>query len=152
VADLRAPTPSAAAELAVPDLSDYSAAILNLADRLTELVKSDIAQRREVLRVRAQWLSLLSPRRAIDADLQRIDGLIDRLDRAMRQNLDRQMSRLAISKASLSAVNPMATLARGFAIVRDADGRLIRSIHEARTDERITVQVSDGTFGAQISE
>jgi exodeoxyribonuclease VII large subunit len=152
VADLRAPTPSAAAELAVPDLSGYSATIHYLAGRLTETIATDIAQRREALRVRTQLLSLLSPRRAINADLQRIDGLIDRLDRAMRRNLDRQISRLAISKASLSAVNPMATLARGFAIVRDADGRLIRSIHEARASERITVQVNDGIFGAWVSE
>jgi exodeoxyribonuclease VII large subunit len=152
VADLRAPTPSAAAELAVPDLSGSPAAIQYLAGRLTEVIEADITQRREALRVRVQLLSLLSPRRAIDADLQRIDGLIDRLARAMRRNLDRQMSRLAIPKASLSAVNPMATLARGFAIVRDADGQLIRSIHEARSGERIIVQVSDGTFGARVSE
>ncbi len=152
VADLRAPTPSAAAELAVPDLSGAQATLQYLAGRLTEAIEDDIARHREALRARVQLLSLLSPRRAIDADLQRIDGLIDRLDRALRRNLDRQLSRLAIARASLSAVNPMTTLARGFAIVRDADGRVIRSIQEARAGERITVQVNDGVFGARVSD
>jgi exodeoxyribonuclease VII large subunit len=152
VADLRAPTPSAAAELAVVDLSDARPAIQNLSDRLIEAMEYAVAQRREAVRARNQLLALLSPRRAVDADRQLIDGLMDRLGRAMQRNLEGRRARLAISKASLGAVNPLATLARGFAIVRDADGRLIRSTGEARPGAEITVQVSDGTFGARVSE
>jgi exodeoxyribonuclease VII large subunit len=97
-------------------------------------------------------LALLSPRRAIDADRQQIDNLVDRLGRAMQRGLEARRARLAISQASLGAVNPLATLARGFAIVRDANGRLIRSTGQTRPGEEITVQVSDGAFGARVSE
>jgi exodeoxyribonuclease VII large subunit len=152
VADLRAPTPSAAAELAVPDLSDARPAIQRLSDTLIESIEYALAQRREVIRARSQVLALLSPRRAIDADRQRIDGLTDRLGRAVQRDLDRQRARLAISQASLAAVNPLATLARGFAIVRDANGRLIRFVNQAQPGEVITIQVSDGVFGARVSE
>jgi exodeoxyribonuclease VII large subunit len=53
--------------------------------------------------------------------------------------------------AELSAVSPLATLARGFAIVRDAEGRLIRSVAQARPGTAITIQLGDGAFGAQVT-
>lgn len=152
VADLRAPTPSAAAELSVPDLSNAPSIVQNLAGRLLDGMEYDLAQRGEAVRTRSRLLSLLSPRRVIDADLQRVDGLIDRIDRAVKKNLDRQIGGLSVLQAKLSAVNPIATLARGYAIARDVDGRLIRSIVDARSGEKITIQVSDGTFGARVSE
>lgn len=152
VADLRAPTPSAAAELSVPDLSNAPSIVQNLAGRLLDGMEYDLAQRGEAVRTRSRLLSLLSPRRVIDADLQRVDGLIDRIDRAVKKNLDRQIGGLSVLQAKLSAVNPIATLARGYAIARDVNGRLIRSIVDARSGEKITIQVSDGTFGARVSE
>jgi exodeoxyribonuclease VII large subunit len=152
VADLRAPTPSAAAELAVPDLSNVRPVIQNLRAALGESMASGLVQRREYIRARLQVLALLSPRRAIDADRQRIDGLADRLDRATERNLDRLRGRLAVSRASLTAVNPLATLARGFAVVRDANGNLIRSVYDARPGASIKVQVSDGAFDARITD
>jgi exodeoxyribonuclease VII large subunit len=65
--------------------------------------------------------------------------------------VDRRQGRLAVARAALSAVSPLATLARGFAIVRDGDGRLIRAVNEARPGATITIQVSDGTFRAQVT-
>ena len=150
VADLRAPTPSAAAELAVIDLSNIRPAIQELNSALVEAMTSIVALRREALRARMQLLRLLSPRRVVDANRQQIDGLTDRLDRATRRMLDRQHARLAVAGAGLSAVSPTATLARGFAIVRDADGQVIRSVVQARSGDDITIQVSDGTFGARV--
>ncbi len=152
VADLRAPTPSAAAELAVPDLSNIRPVLDSLALMMRDEVAQQLAGRRETVRVNAQLLSLLSPRRTIDADRQRIDGLVERSGRAAQRIHDRYAGRLAVARASLAAVNPETTLARGFAIVRDASGQVIREIAQVRPGEGISVQISDGTFGARVSD
>lgn len=150
VADLRAPTPSAAAELAVPDLSDIGPVIAELSIAMAASMSDIITVRRESLRTRMQLLWLLSPRRTVDSDRQLVDVLSDRLSRGVRRIWDRQEARLAVARAGLSAVSPQATLARGFAIVRDADGQVVRSVSKARPGEHLSIQVSDGTIGARI--
>ncbi len=150
VADLRAPTPSAAAELAAPDLSNIRPYIQQTSRALADGLANAVAQRRETLRARLRLLWLLSPRRTVDADRQQIDALTDRMARAAQRLLDRRVGRLAVAQAGLTAVSPLGTLARGFAIVRDGDGGLIRSVTQARPGEAITIQVSDGVFGGRI--
>lgn len=151
VADLRAPTPSAAAELAVIDLSDVRPVIRDYERALRAELDAALAGRREMVRSGMQLLNLLSPRRTIDADHQQIDMLADRMTRALHRVLDRHRSRLDIAVAGLTVVNPLATLARGFAIVRDDGGNVIRAITQANPGEGITIQVSDGTFGARVN-
>ena len=150
VADLRAPTPSAAAELAVPDLSGIGPVVRELKEVLTSAMVDGLTARREIVRTRAQLLGLLSPQRLLDSYRQRVDVLVSRLSVAAQRGLDRRRGQLAVAGASLSAVSPLGTLARGFAIVRDADGRVIRSQSQAVPGARITVQVSDGSFGATV--
>ena len=152
VADLRAPTPSAAAELAVPDLSNIGAVLVQFQAVLAANAQAAVDSRRAALRSRAQFLGLLSPRRVIESDRQLIDSLAGRLGRAGRRHLDRQGARLAIARTGLLAVSPQATLARGFAIVRDAEGRVIRSVAQARPATAISIQLQDGAFDAQVSE
>ncbi len=151
VADLRAPTPSAAAELAVIDLSDVRPVIRDYERALRAEVDAALATRREAVRAGTQLLNLLSPQRMIDADRQQVDMLADRMTRALHRVLDRHRSRLDIAVAGLTVVNPLATLARGFAIVRDDGGNVIRAVTQANPGEGITIQVSDGTFGARVN-
>ncbi len=150
VADLRAPTPSAAAELAVADLAGLQPALAQMSDTLTAALLNAVAARREALRARAQWLAVLSPRRLLDSDRQRVDALAERMGFSMSRGLERRRSRWAVAAGSLATVSPLATLARGFAIVRDAEGALIRSTAQARPGAAVTVQVSDGVFGARV--
>lgn len=150
VADLRAPTPSAAAELAAPDLSSIRPVLVDLDHALTESIMAVIDQGREAVRMRVQLLWLLNPRRTVDSSRQTVDRLSDRLTRAAQRALDRQGARLAVAQTGLNAFNPEATLARGFAIVRDADGRVVRSVSQAKVDSSLTIQVSDGTFDARV--
>lgn len=152
VADLRAPTPSAAAELAVPDLSNIRPILRDLSVELIATMNDIIAYNRETVRARSQVLWLISPRRTIDADRQHVDNLTGRLSRATHRIFDRQAGRLAVARAELAAVSPEATLARGFAIVRDADGRVIRTLAQVQPGENITIRVSDGVFGARVDE
>jgi exodeoxyribonuclease VII large subunit len=151
VADLRAPTPSAAAELAAPDLSNLRPALAEINNRLLEALNAGLAARRRAVQAQAQLLWLLSPRRTLDSDRQQVDVLVGRLGYAAGRILDWQRARLAVAGASLSAVSPLATLGRGFAIVRDAEGRIIRSATAARPGQLIVVQLSDGQFGAQVT-
>lgn len=152
VADLRAPTPSVAAELAVPDLSNIQPVLEEWAAVLDRNMLEAVSTRREALRSRSQMLWLLNPRRLVDADRQQIDALTERLGRAVQRVYDRQTSRLAIAQAGLMAFSPEATLSRGFAIVRDAGGRVIISIEQARPGEQVSVRVRDGEFTAQVTE
>jgi exodeoxyribonuclease VII large subunit len=151
VADLRAPTPSAAAELAVPDLSGLRPALAGMGAQLATALSDSLTARRQAVRARAQLLLLLSPRRLLDSDRQQVDALAARLGAGLERGLDRRRGRLAVAAAGLSAVSPLATLARGFAIVRDAEGRLIRSVAQARPGAAITIQLGDGAFGAQVT-
>lgn len=150
VADLRAPTPSAAAELAVPDLSAIRPVLVELDQALAASMMSLIGQHREAVRARMQLLGLLNPRRAVDSNRQTVDGLADRLARAAQRTLDHRIARVAVAQASLGAFNPEATLARGYAIVRDQEGRIVRSVGQAKPDTALTVQVSDGAFDVRV--
>ncbi len=150
VADLRAPTPSAAAELAVPDLSEIRPVIHTLTAILDNSLNEAVARRRESLAMRTQLLGLLNPRRLVDADRQQIDTLTDRLTRAVHRIYERRASRLAIARAGLMAASPEAILARGFAVVRDTSGRVVSRVAQAQPGETLVIQVSDGYFGARV--
>lgn len=151
VADLRAPTPSAAAELAVADLSGVPALIREFRAGLEVAMWDHIADQREKVNQKSRLLRLVSPRRLLDNDRQKLDTLIDRLSRATTRHLEQQRNRFALVERELSAVSPMATLARGFAIARDASGQVIRSVTAVAPGRKISVQVSDGVFGATVT-
>lgn len=151
VADLRAPTPSAAAEMAVPDLSDFPLILQEYRSRLAAKMSSLVQQRRWQVQAQKQALSLLSPRAALDNNRQRLDGQLIRLDQIVRLHLEQAGSRLAVMQAELGAVNPLATLARGYAIIRSADGNLVRSVRQVGSGDLIHIQVSDGEFEANAN-
>lgn len=148
VADLRAPTPSAAAELAVPDLSDLSLGLASTRDRLVKLLRGQLEQAGWQLQGLQRSLQYLSPLAQLDSYFQRVDSMQMRLERAINHTLERAGSMLALADSHLQAVNPAATLARGYAIVRHRDGRIVTSVSQVRKGEDLEIQVSDGSFGA----
>lgn len=152
VADLRAPTPSAAAELAVPDVTELRPYLLGLHAGLVTAVAERIAQEQWQVQTLARSLGHLSPRGRLDNHLQRLDHLQNRLDRTMKRQLDEAKSRLAVTEAALAGVSPQATLARGYAIVRDSDGRVIRSAQKAQSGDKLNVQVADGDFDVTVDD
>lgn len=150
VADLRAPTPSAAAELAVSDLAEIRPYLQALQQRLIAETIAVVNTRQRLVQGQRQLLTLLSPRSRLDSHDQWTDVLSGRLDRAMLRLVERKHNRLALSSNRLDAVSPFSTLARGYAIVRGENGRVIRSIHDVTTNDSITIQVTDGEFGAKV--
>ncbi|MCA9930363.1 MAG: exodeoxyribonuclease VII large subunit [Anaerolineales bacterium] len=150
VADLRAPTPSAAAELAVPDIEDIQAGLSGLQSRLVGEVTDRLAQERWRLQSLLRTMQQLSPQRRVETNRQRLDGLTIRLDTAVQRTLSRLSSRLAVAQASLQAVSPQATLARGYAIVRNENGRIVRSVQHVAENDLLTVQVADGKIETAV--
>ncbi len=120
VADLRAPTPSAAAELAVPDRLELMSVVTGHGVRLHSLISLDLRERGTRVARLARELQHLGPGARLAGWWQTLDNLSGRLDLAWSRRLDRAQGRLALARAQLETVSPMATLARGYAIVRRA--------------------------------
>ncbi|MEZ4512680.1 MAG: exodeoxyribonuclease VII large subunit [Chloroflexota bacterium] len=151
VADLRAPTPSAAAELAVPDREELYPLVQGLQNALAADIKSRIQEARWEVQSLVQQIALHNPQRGLDGNRQRVDMLVNRLDQSMERRLTRGRNRLALLEARLTAVNPQTILARGYAIVRDQNGRLLRTVQNAAVGDHLHVQLSDGIIEVEIT-
>jgi exodeoxyribonuclease VII large subunit len=152
VADLRAPTPSAAAELAVPDANEQRARLNALQVSLTGEMQALLGDKRRAVQTLVRNLSHLSPQASLNNNRQRIDALYGRAEQAISRLLERRQSRLALAHARLGTVSPLATLSRGYAIVRRQDGRILRAIKQVAAGDHLRVQVADGEFGATVDE
>ncbi|MCB0005502.1 MAG: exodeoxyribonuclease VII large subunit [Anaerolineales bacterium] len=151
VADLRAPTPSAAAELAVPDIAEIKVAVAGTGQLLDQLMLGQLQECRRALQIEAQRLHHLRPQNRIDSWRQLLDGQLLRLDNAMNNQLAAARHQLALLQTELRAVSPQATLDRGFAIIQAADGTVIRSVAQVQPGQPLNVQVADGRFGASVA-
>lgn len=151
VADVRAPTPSAAAELAVPDRNEVTAQVRGLAAASVVSLRSSLEGQRSVVTALARALVHLSPLKKLESGRQQVDWLTGRLDQAVVQQLAERRSRLMIRIAALEAVSPMSTLSRGYAIVRKADGTLVKSDQSVRGGDLINIRVADGEFDATVN-
>jgi len=152
VADLRAPTPSAAAELAVPDLSELPFYLHDLRLKILSQTRNLLRQKYLSMQTQFHKLNLLSPRGSLDNNRQKLDIMSYRLEQAMNQRLQQIRGRLAVAMAGLTATSPLATLSRGYAIVRREDGPVVRSTKQVAASERINIQISDGTIKATVDD
>jgi exodeoxyribonuclease VII large subunit len=149
VADVRAPTPSAAAELAVPDARELHAGVQYSEQRLAELTRDQIGDARVRLSQEIYALQRNSPRARIDNDRQRVDDLARRVAAQALQLIALRRGELTGATRHLAALNPEATLARGYAIVREKKtGRVVKRVAQAKGGKEIAVHVSDGEFDA----
>ncbi len=148
VADKRAPTPSAAAELAVPDQKELLGQLRGASDRMDALMRMRIEERRAYLsrmersRVLTDPEAILMPLRMRVADAER------RLCRESAHRMDRTKQTLSALAARLEAVSPLAVLARGYAQV-SRDGADISRAHEIKSGDLLTLRFSDGTVCAR---
>ena len=146
VADCRAPTPSAAAEIAVPDRAEMWGQVSGMAAMLSQTVRQHLADQGQELDIRRQLLNRLSPRVRIERDRQRVDERLARVGRVWQHRLDLLQERVSGLERRLRGLNPYAILQRGYAVVRHADGALIRSVKQVSRGDFIWVRVSDGEF------
>jgi exodeoxyribonuclease VII large subunit len=147
-ADLRAPTPSAAAELATPDGTQLPAILARLRDRAGAALLGTAADRRRFVDAERRALSGLAP--DIGAARQRTADLLDRGSRILADRLERRRLLLAATADGLRTLSPMATLERGYAVARGADGRILHDASEARVGEPLHVILSRGTVETRV--
>ncbi|HEU4813687.1 MAG TPA: exodeoxyribonuclease VII large subunit [Xanthomonadaceae bacterium] len=145
-ADVRAPTPSVAAELLVPDRDDLRRRIATFQARLQRQQQQQLRQStqradRAGLRLEAQ-----RPRARLDMLCRRQAESLRRLAAAWQRRLEREQSNLRGLARSLETVSPLATVARGYAILQHEDGRLVRSTTQADAGDHVEARLSDGTL------
>ena len=151
VADVRAPTPSAAAEMVAPDVEELRTEIATWQWRLVQIIEQKLETLRQHLRHRQQILDLHSPQAHIDTQKQHIDLLMQHTITTITQKIALQKSHTQGLSAQLEALNPQATLERGYAIVLDREsGQVIHQVGQASAGQALTVRVSDGDFGATV--
>ena len=152
-ADMRAPTPTAAAELATQiTIIDLRAELQNYQSRLLSSTLNLLAEKRTLLSSLASQLRYVSPDRRIQSERQRVDELARRAYSSLIHQFQLQSSHLKGMQKRLEALNPLAVLARGYAVVtRKDDNKVVSSVAQAEQGKQIQVRVSDGQFDAEIT-
>ncbi len=153
VADLRAPTPSAAAELVTPHpIDDLRADLDTLTMRLAEALNSVVQRKRLELAERRAQLKGLSPQAQLASTRQQLAHTRSRLARALLHHLALERERWNGLAQALNTVSPLAVLNRGYAIVSKPGGQVVRQASEVESGEALNVRVSEGEFGVRVTE
>ncbi len=148
-ADLRAPTPSAAAELAVPDRRELTTAVAGLSARLTNTVQDHIEEQRVALATQKRALRHLSPRARLREARQRTDDLLATAATGVQHGLALRRERVTGLSSRLESLSPLATLARGYAIVsQEETEEVVSSVNQVSPGDRLSIRVADGALGA----
>ena len=150
VADLRAATPSNAAELAVPDRREVRAALEADRDRLTAAVRGRLDRERRVLDRLASSRAMTEPASYFKDKRLLLDYQGGRLVRAMERLTGGRRERLSALAAALDAMSPLKVLGRGYAIARKSDGRVIASVRDTAPGEEFRLRVSDGELDCAV--
>lgn len=152
VADLRAATPSNAAELAVPD----QVALMQNMDAASSAMVSSLAGKLRHARQRLNTLSqspaLLSPTGYLEQRQKNLDHLKSCLIAAQTQQIQRKKQRYIGNTAKLDAMSPLKVLTRGYSIVAGEDGAILRSVHQTEPGREVRVTLTDGSLTAVVSE
>jgi exodeoxyribonuclease VII large subunit len=147
-ADVRAPTPSAAAEQAVPDATQFPAILARLRERASAALVGGVTARGQRLATEGRALARLAP--DVAAARQRAGDLLDRGHRALAVRAERERSMLTGLADALRTLSPAATLERGYAIARLPDGRVVRDPAQAPAGSAVTVAVARGTLDTRV--
>jgi len=152
VADVRAPTPSGAAELIVPDRDDWLRSVNSLAARIARLGQRAIEDRGQTLDWLARRLAQSSPGAMLQRSATRLNGSKRRLSTAARSIVVDRTHRLELAMRGLHAVSPLATLERGYAIVADAStGKVLLRAIDASPGDNIRARLSHGELIATVT-
>ena len=143
VADLRAATPSNAAELAVPDMGEVRYTLHAVEGRLKQAIRRELESRRQLLNELSSKRVLQSPRNYIDDKRMLIDHAQDRLCSVMQRELHRDRERYARLAAALDAMSPLKVLGRGYSIARREDGLIIKHATDVRHGDRVFLRLKE---------
>ena len=150
VADRRAPTPSAAAEIVAPDIRDLGAYVSGFTSRIDEIISRNIRDNRSLFEMTIDRMNLRIP----DAKLprQRVDDLLARARLAGQRLAESSRQKLETAEASLNALGPSKILGRGYTIARLADGSAATSAKHLSTGDKLGVTFTDGSVETTVDE
>ena len=149
VADLRAPTPSAAAELAVPDIREDIACVQTVVYECEATLLQRVNDEKERLEMIKERLRYRSPSMLIDQKIQTVDTLMTSALLSVQRKLDSETARLSSTAARLDALSPLKVMARGYSIVTK-DEKVVASSKALKKGDRITVGFSDGERKCEV--
>lgn len=152
VADLRAPTPSAAAELAVDDMAQVMYTLSSYQERFQRDMREEIEFQRVRLGQYQMRLKYLSPESRLRERRQTLVDFEDTLRRAMDNKLQQYRHRLGIYLERYQGLSPLAKLNQGYSFVADTDGRGITSVSQVNPGDRVEISVTDGVIQAEVSD
>lgn len=152
VADRRAPTPSAAAELAVPDTTELKRKIQNIVSREANVLYAMLKLRRDKLETLSHTRAMTNPRNVIDDRRMNLGMLTERLVRAEDNTVQMRRSLLARDAGRLDALNPLSVIARGYSAVYKTDGTLVKSIDNVTPGDTVEFQTIGGAAVCTVDE
>ena len=148
-ADLRAPTPSAAAEIAVPDITALGELLGSFSRRMNSAVGGTLTHEKARLEARAQLLKRLSPRNYIDDLAARCGGAGVRIDSAVRHSMEVRRGEIAALCARLDALSPLRVIARGYAIA-SSGGKVLTSPSQVEVGDTIDLRLAGGELKCEV--
>ena len=148
-ADLRAPTPSAAAELAVPDRDEIRIRLDEIFGRVEGLILRTVNAKRERLLNTSNRLELLSPSGRLALEKKELASKRTALEQGMERIITKRREALSVASARLVATNPLALLARGYSYTQ-RDGAVVSSVEQVSSGDVIDIRFADGSATAEI--
>jgi exodeoxyribonuclease VII large subunit len=148
VADVRASTPTDAAKLVVPDVTDELHRVRVARDRLRSTVVAWLAREQAGLDALRSRPALADPRTLLDARSDEVGQLRERARRTVSHRLDRAADEIDHQRARARALSPLATLQRGYAVLQDAAGHVVTSVDGVEAGVAVSVRVADGRIHA----
>jgi len=152
VSDLRAPTPSAAAELCVPDMNELKSMLSSTGAGLLSSIKAIISDSKSRLDVLREKRCLKSPQYYVEAKSEALAVLERSIDTSAKRILEKKGALLSQSASRLSALNPMAVLARGYGAVFTEDNKVVTRVSSLKSGDEIQIKLSDGKVRAEVKE
>jgi len=152
VADMRAPTPSAAAEIAVPDLEELKSRVRSLSLRQSNAVYSIINNFAALVERYKKTRVLSDPMAFVEDKILLLASLSDRLGASFDRTLSDKRNKIAAFSGVLNSLSPLSVLARGYSTVNGGDGKIIKSISQIKKGDAVRVTLCDGWFDTEVTE
>lgn len=152
VADLRAPTPSAAAELAVYDAGQVLRDLYSYKDRMARCILSQVEDQRDRMDAAEGRLRYLNPQNQLLQKRQQMIDLEERMQRMMLQTLKDKKHLFALLSGRLDAQSPLKRLSEGYAYVADGQGQILDSVKKVKPEDKIKLTLADGTIRARVED
>lgn len=152
VADMRAPTPSAAAELAVFDYNEFLVNLSHYQQLILSEMKKNIDKKRDDIKYYETKLNVYNPRNQLQNKKQYADELYTRLDETFKNVLKNRKHLLAIYAEKLNGLSPLSRISKGFAYVTDNTGNPINTVAQVKEEDKISLIVKDGQVRAKVCD